>query len=119
MAKHLLDAVKTAKSIHDGDYFYLHEKSFVIVDNNDKIKKNDHHPGGKTVKKSRIDKLEGRMDQFEERMGRIEKLITNLAKIVEDGFKQVNTRIDNLEKRIDGIDARLDYIVQANNLRDK
>ncbi|MCQ2795757.1 MAG: hypothetical protein MJ213_00375 [Bacilli bacterium] len=122
----LIDAVKTAIAIHNGDYSSLRDKSFVISDN---IKK-DHHPGGKTVKKSRIDKLEGRMDQFEGRMGRfeekidrIEESITNLARIVEDGFKRVNTRIDNLEKdvnaRIDRIDDRLDYIVKANNLKDR
>ena len=81
-------------------------------------KKEEPDPGGKTVRTSRIDKLEGRMDQFERRMDqfegrfdRIEESINKLARIVEDGFKQVNTRIDNLERR-------LDYIVSANKLKD-
>ncbi len=110
MKNEFIDAVETAKSIHDGDYSSLHGKSFVIIDNNDKIKKKgDHHSGDKPVRTSRLD--------------RIEESITKLTKTVEDGFKRVNSRIDNLEKdvnslkqdvkdinaRIDRIDARLDY----------
>ncbi|MCQ2786985.1 MAG: hypothetical protein MJ199_01125 [Bacilli bacterium] len=109
----LIDAVKTAKSIHDGDYSSLLGNFFVI---RGKIKKkNNHHPGDNTVKKPTLSQ---RLDE--------------LTEIVKDGFKRVNTRIDNLEKdvsslkqdvkdintRIDRIDTRLDYIVKANNLKD-
>ncbi|MCQ2795794.1 MAG: hypothetical protein MJ213_00560 [Bacilli bacterium] len=100
----LIDAVKTATDIHNGDYSSLRGKYLVI---RGKIKKTrDHHPGDNTVKKPTLSQ---RMDQLDGRIDRIEVSITKLAEEMRNGFKQVNTRIDNLEKRIDGIDARLDY----------
>ena len=102
----LIDAVKTAKSIHDGDYSSLRDKSFVI---RGKIKKTrDHHPGDNTVKKSRIDRIEESIAKLAEK---IDNLGNDLRDEMNTGFKQVNTRIDR-------IDTRLDYIVKANNLKD-
>ena len=89
MTKHLLDAVKTATDIHNGNYSSLRGKSFVTCDKMKKINRRSKHVKKPTLNQ-RIDKL------------------TEL----------MNSRFDNLEKRIDNIDTRLDYIVSANNLKD-
>ncbi|MCQ2796238.1 MAG: hypothetical protein MJ213_02865 [Bacilli bacterium] len=91
----LIDAVKTATAIHNGDYSSLRGKSFVISDN---------------IKKTRrVMNIEKKTDRIT--LADISRDLAKLNQKVDDGFKQVNARIDQ-------IDARLDYIVKANNLKD-
>ncbi|MCQ2796730.1 MAG: hypothetical protein MJ213_05500 [Bacilli bacterium] len=92
----LIDAVKTAKSIHDGNYSSLRGKYFVI---RGKIKKNEGRD--KHVNRSKPKYT----------LNQIGDALFEFIKTTNENFKQVNSRID-------GIDARLDYIVKANNLKD-
>ena len=93
-SREMLDAVKTATSIHKGDYSSLRGKSFLIIDNGDKIKKKkDHHIGDKTMKESRLDKI-------------------------EESLAQISNSLTLLNQKVDGINTRLDYVVKANDLKD-
>ena len=95
MKNDLIDAVKTARSIHNGDYSSLRGKSFVIRGNMEKTKK---------IMKNK--KTKNRVT-----LAQISKDLAKLNQKVDNGFSQVNTRIDRIE-------TRLNYIVEANNLKD-
>ena len=59
-----------------------------------KNKKGPAHPGVKTVRTSRLDRIE-------DSIAKLALTVNDLAKQMNAGFKQVNARIDRIEARLD------------------
>lgn len=101
MAKAMLDAVKTAKSIHKGDYSSLRDKSFLICD---KIKNNKGR--SKHVKKRKSKYTLNQLGMTVDKLGAtVDKLSTKVDQIGDALFAFIKTT----NARFDSIEARLDY----------
>lgn len=106
MSREVIDAVKTIKSIHDGDYSSLCDKSFVVCDNKKKKRR------GKPVKKPKknkytlnqlgmtVDKLGMTVDKLGTTVDKLGMTLAKLAKEMRDGFERIEARLDynNLKK---------------------